>query len=144
MGVNMPHKEKIRRQLTDHCFGCGEKNPIGLRLRFRSEGSTVRTEFAATDLYEGYPGYLHGGILCAILDEAMGWAAYRLSGGTLGVTAKVHVRFRRPAHVGQPLSVSASITRKTKRRIWTRAAISRKDGTVVAEGSATMVVGEQK
>jgi uncharacterized protein (TIGR00369 family) len=140
--VNMPHKEKIQRQLTDRCFGCGEKNPIGLRLRFRSEGRSVKTEFAATDLYEGYPGYLHGGIVCAILDEAMGWAAYKLSGGTLAVTAKVHVRFKRPAHVGQSLSVSASITRKTKRRIWTRAAISRKDGTVVAEGSAAMVVGE--
>ena len=138
----MPHKEKIRRQLTDHCFGCGEKNPIGLRLRFRSEGRSVKTEFAATAPYEGYPGYLHGGIMCAILDEAMGWAAYNLSGGTLAVTAKVHVRFKRPAPVGQPLTVSASITRKTKRRIWTRASISRKDGTVVAEGSAAMVVGE--
>lgn len=56
--------EKITQQSTNRCFGCGQENPIGLKLRFRREGDKVEAEFIPSDLYEGYLGYLHGGIMC--------------------------------------------------------------------------------
>jgi acyl-coenzyme A thioesterase PaaI-like protein len=138
----MPSRDKMQRQSTNKCFGCGQENPVGLRLSFRSEGNKVKAEFIPTELYQGYPGYLHGGIICAILDEAMGWAAYSLSSGILPITATAQVKFKRPILIDEPLLVTAAITRRTKRLMWTRATISRKDGTVAAEGTASMVVGE--
>ncbi len=138
----MPSRHKIEQQLTDKCFGCGQENPVGLRLSFDIDENTVRSEFTPTEAYAGYPGYVHGGIVFSILDEAMGWAAYNLSSGMLAVTAKAQVRFRRPVLTGEPLTVTASITRKTKRYIWTEANIRRKDGTLAAEGTAIMVVSE--
>lgn len=138
----MLSRDRIERQLTDRCFGCGQRNPIGLKLRFRTEGNSVVADFTPADVYEGYPGYLHGGIIGALLDEAMGWAAYSLSGGTLAVTAKVQIRFRRPVLIGETLTVSASITRKTRQFVWTEATLKRSDGKVAAEAAAVMSVSD--
>ncbi len=138
----MPSRDKIEKQLTDKCFGCGQQNPIGLRLRFRTEGDSVRAEFTPSSVHEGYPGYLHGGITCALLDEAMGWAAYNLSSGALAVTAKAQIKFRRPLLIGESLTVAASITRKSTRHLWTEATIRQKDGRVAAEATAIMVISD--
>lgn len=140
----MPSRDKIERQLTDKCFGCGRENPIGLKLIFRTEGDGVKADFTPTSPYEGYPGYLHGGITCAILDEAMGWAAYGLSSGALAITAKAEIKFRRPLLIGEPLSVTASITRRSTRHLWTKATIKRKDGKLAAEASAIMVISDSE
>jgi uncharacterized protein (TIGR00369 family) len=140
----MPSRDKIERQLTDRCFGCGQQNPIGLKLRFRTEGESVRTEFTPSSVHEGYPGYLHGGITCALLDEAMGWAAYNLSSGALAVTARVQIKFRRPLLIGESLAVAASITRRSTRHLWTEATIKRRDGRVAAEATAIMVISDSE
>jgi acyl-coenzyme A thioesterase PaaI-like protein len=140
----MPSRDKIERQLTDKCFGCGQQNPMGLKLRFRTEGNSVKADFIPASPYEGYPGYLLGGITCAILDEAMGWAAYGLSSGALAITAKAEIKFRRPLLIGEPLIVAASITRRSTRHLWTEATIKRKDGKLAAEASAIMVISDSE
>ena len=134
--------EKIEGQTNENCFGCGRENSIGLKLGFHRDGGSVKAEFVPSDLYEGYPGYLHGGIIFAVLDEAMGWAAYDLSSGVFAVTAKSEIRFRRPVPIGEPLTITGSITRKTRKFIWTKATIRRKDGMLAAEATAIMVVSQ--
>ena len=138
----MPSRDKLEPQATDKCFGCGQQNPVGLKLRFRTEGDSVRAEFTPSAVHEGYPGYLHGGITCALLDEAMGWAAYQLSSGALAVTARVQIKFRRPLLIGETLAVAASITRKSTRHLWTEATIKRRDGKLAAAATAIMVISD--
>ena len=140
----MPSRDRIERQWTDKCFGCGQQNPGGLKLRFRTEGESVVAEFTPSAVHEGYPGYLHGGITCALLDEAMGWAAYHLSSGSLAVTARVQIKFRRPLLIEEPLTVTASITRRSTRHLWTEASIRRRDGKVAAEATAIMVIRDSE
>ncbi len=120
------------------CFGCGQNNPIGLKLSFQQDGKTVRTEFTPTKLYQGWPGLVHGGIIICILDEAMGYAA--LFEGMNCVTAKMQVKLRRPAPIDEPLIITSSATKKTRKLVETKAAISLKDGTLIAEGTATQFV----
>jgi uncharacterized protein (TIGR00369 family) len=140
----MPSRDKIERQKTDRCFGCGQQNPGGLKLRFRLEDESVKAEFTPSTTHEGYPGYLHGGITCALLDEAMGWAAYHLSSGALAATARLQIKFRRPLLIGESLTVAASITRKSTRHLWTEATIKRRDGKVAAEATAIMSIGDSE
>ena len=137
----MPSRDKIERQLNGRCFGCGQQNPIGLKLRFHTEGDSVTAEFVPTSAHEGYAGYVHGGITSAVLDEAMGWAAYKLSSGALAVTARVQIKFRRPLLIGEPLTVTTCITRRSTRHLWTEATI-RRDGKVAAEATAIMVISD--
>jgi acyl-coenzyme A thioesterase PaaI-like protein len=123
-----------------HCFGCGADNPIGLGLKFTwdAENKTARAEFTPENKFQGWDGYLHGGITSCALDEAMGWAA--MLAGFNNVTAKMQIRFRQMIPVEKPYIVSCSITRQTSRLIETSAKLEDKDGNVLAEGSSTQFI----
>jgi len=120
------------------CFGCGPENPIGLKLRFQWDGKTARAEFTPTKFYQGWSGLVHGGILISMLDEAMAYAA--LFEGRHCVTAKMQVKLSRLAPIDEPLIITASTTRKTRKLVEAKAAISLKDSTLIAEGTATQFV----
>jgi len=124
------------------CFGCGKDNPIGLKLHFHWDGKTARAEFTPNRLHQGWTGVVHGGIINSILDEAMGYAA--IFHGSSCVTAKMETRIKRPARIDEPLIISSHVTRNTKRLVEAQASISTKDGTVIAEGKATMFVVAKK
>ena len=120
------------------CFGCGQNNPIGLKLDFQWDGKTAGAEFTPTEFYQGWSGVVHGGILICLLDEAMGYAA--LFEGMYCVTAEMRVRLRRPVSVGETLVISGHLTKKNRKLAKSRASISLKDGTLIAEGTATQFV----
>ena len=135
--VTLP-RLSIDTKRIDKCFGCGKNNPIGLKLSFQWDGEVARAEFTPTELYQGWSGIVHGGIIICILDEAISYAAF--FNGMTCVTATVQARLKRPALIGEPLIITGSITRKTKRLAEAKAAICLKDGTLVAEGTATQIV----
>lgn len=120
------------------CFGCGEENPIGLRLDFSLKDGGVEACFTARECHQGWSGIVHGGILFSLMDEAMGYAFFLR--GINGVTARAETYFRRPAPIGRLLRIKASVTKESRRLIETRASISLDDGTVMAEGKALMYV----
>jgi beta-phosphoglucomutase family hydrolase len=122
------------------CFGCGQNNPLGLKLSFEWDGKKARAEFTPTKFYQGWPGVVHGGIISTLLDEAMAYAA-RFEGVNC-FTSRIQVNFRRPALIDQPLIITAWVTRNAKRLIGTKASVSLLDGTLVAEGTATQFVIE--
>jgi len=114
------------------CFGCGQDNPIGLKLNFKWDGEGVRTEFTPTELYQGWSGVVQGGIIAILLDEAAGWAI--LHEGVNPVTAKMEVWFRHPAVIDEPLIVTGVVTNKTPKWVDSKAVITLKNGTLIAEG----------
>ena len=120
------------------CFGCGQDNPIGLKLNFKWDGKIARAEFTPTELYQGWSGLVHGGIIICILDEAMTYAA-KFEGMTC-VTARIQAKLRHLALIGEPLIITSSVTKKTRKLVETKADISLTDGTPVAEGTATQFV----
>lgn len=123
--------------IYNKCFACGKDNPIGLKLKFYQEGELAKAEFTPGELYQGWPGIVHGGILCTILDEAMGYAVI-FNGIWSYVTARAEMRFRNQARIGEPLIITGSVDKKAKRLIWTSATIVRQDGTSIAESTAVM------
>jgi uncharacterized protein (TIGR00369 family) len=126
----------------DMCFACGQKNPIGLKLKFAQEGKGVRAEFTPDELHQGWSGLVHGGIIGCILDEAMSYAA--LYAGVNSLTARMQTRFKRPLQTGQPLVVTARVTRQTRKLIEAEAEMHLKDGTPVADSTATMFIQSQR
>jgi uncharacterized protein (TIGR00369 family) len=118
------------------CFLCGRENPVGLKLDFYEDlaADRVKTEFVIPDVYQSYPGVVHGGIVSAILDEVSGRAAM-IRGGheTFLATLRLTVRFRRPTPCETPLTAVGWVTQSS--RIGTRAAaeIRLPDGSITAE-----------
>lgn len=119
------------------CFACGKDNPVGLKLKIVKNGDKSRGEFVISELYQGWRGYAHGGIIFTILDEAM---AYAFFPEIRGVTAKSEVRIRQPVPIGVPLVVTGRVVKKTRKLFTTAAEITLKDGTVLAESTAQVYV----
>ncbi len=116
------------------CFGCGQDNPIGLKLSFQWNGKTAKAEFTPTKYYQGWSGLVHGGIIICLLDEAMSWAV--LFEDMHCITAKMQVNLRRPASINESLVITSSITRKARKVAKTRATVALRGGTLIAEGTA--------
>jgi uncharacterized protein (TIGR00369 family) len=120
------------------CFVCGPENPIGLKLRFAPAGEGIRAEFTPTDLHVGYEGLIHGGILAALIDDAL--ANVWFLRGREAVTAKIEVRFRREARPGELLIVTAAETGGKAGMRTARAEVTRAGGEIVADGTGYVVV----
>jgi uncharacterized protein (TIGR00369 family) len=96
-----------------NCFACGTLNAGGLGLDLHVEPGRCWVEFALERRFEGWEGVIHGGILCAILDEVMAWAL--VGEDNCGVTARMAVDFRRPVTVGLPIRAEGWTTRSRRR-----------------------------
>jgi uncharacterized protein (TIGR00369 family) len=118
-------------QRYSHCFVCGDKNDIGLKLDFFTKNGKARAEFTPTKNFEGYRNILHGGILSTLLDEVM--IKSIIAKEILTVTSQIEVKFKRPAIIGEKLIVEGEITGERGRLILTEGKVVKKDGTVVAE-----------
>jgi acyl-coenzyme A thioesterase PaaI-like protein len=132
---NWPNLSLERTDDYQACFGCGQANPVGLKLTFRWDGKTARSEFIPAAVYQGWPGILHGGIIACLLDEAMGYAALFDAGRC--VTAKMEIHLKKPVGIGERLLISASVERKSRKLVKTVALITLEDGTLVAQGKGT-------
>jgi len=128
----LPHTAQNR------CFGCGPANPRGLQLHFlRAPDSTVVCPVAIPDLFEGPPGYVHGGILATLLDEAMSKSVRAL--GLTAVTRHLEVDYRLPVPSGVPLRVEGRRTQSEGRKHWTEAQILDAEGRALVRGKALFV-----
>ena len=119
------------------CYVCGKDNPLGLRVIFRAEGGVVTADFTADDARQGYPGRVHGGVLCALLDETMGWTP-TLATRRMCVTTELTVRFVKPAPAGKLLRVTARCV-DSERRLYATEGDIRVVGTdeIVARAKGT-------
>ena len=96
---------------TDYqrCFVCGQRNPFGLHLVFRIDHNTVVADFQPREEHQGFPGVIHGGIVAAVLDEALGRTAMLGSHPEWTMTGRLELRYRRYVPYGPLLRVRASL-----------------------------------
>jgi uncharacterized protein (TIGR00369 family) len=121
-----------------NCFACGPANPIGMHLHFdRAETEGVRAAVTLASHYQGWRGIAHGGIVMALLDEAMAHAAGYA--GHRGVTAAVNVRFRKPVPLERPIEVRGRVTWHRRNVLGVEAKIYDESGGLLAEGEGSFV-----
>jgi uncharacterized protein (TIGR00369 family) len=122
----------------NRCFGCGSINPIGLHLDFQCrDESNVFCETEIPDAFSGYPGYVHGGIIATMLDEAMGKSA-RTRKVTI-MTAKIELDYLRPVPTDKPLRVEGQLMRVEGRKFWTEGRILNSRGSILAKSKGLFV-----
>jgi uncharacterized protein (TIGR00369 family) len=123
---------------NDACYVCGRKNPLGLAVDFMiaPETRSITADFTPSRGHQGYEGIVHGGILSALLDEAMAKLAFSL--GIPAVTAEMTVKFKSPAAPGDRLTVSGRLLEEAHRLIQAEARVQR--GTVtIAEAKGKLL-----
>lgn len=132
-GVDAATYEATRAAEHARCVVCGAANPTGLQLEFelRDQG-IVSAWFTGNPALEGYPGLLHGGIICALVDGAMTNCLFSL--GVAAVTAELSVRYVDGVRVDHPAEVTAWWLR-TRGRLYAMQSEIRQDGRVVVRAS---------
>jgi uncharacterized protein (TIGR00369 family) len=87
-------------------------------------------------------GIVHGGVLAALVDTAMGCAVHSLLPAAVGyVTGELNVRFLRPAVVtAAPLTCTGEVVHQGSTTMVTSARIFDADGRVIAVAGATCLV----
>ncbi len=126
--------------LNDHTefqqnFVHGLRNPAGLHLQYHLDGERVVTTWVASEDHVGFPGFVHGGLIAAVLDDVMGRCSVLHRRWV--VTGRMETRYREVAPLGAALRVEGWITRLTRRVMQAQASMSLEDGRLVAEASGT-------
>lgn len=102
------------------------------------DGRKVWCTFTPGPEHQGYPGVLHGGILGALLDETVGRAAYLVQEWVF--TAKVEIRFRKPAPIGQTIRFEGWIVRRRGKFLDLAGQACLLDGSVIADARGLYVL----
>lgn len=119
-------------------FVHGLRNAKGLHLQYRLDGDRVVASWLPSEDSAGFPGLVHGGLIAAILDDAMGrQSALR---HRWFVTGRLETRFREPARIGEWLDVESRVVRLGRKVMRCEATIRRSaDAVAVADAQGTYV-----
>ena len=120
------------------CFACGKDNRDGLQLKFiRLDDGRIRTEFTPPKKFQGFKDILHGGIMATLLGETMIHLVF--GRGEKVVTARLEMKLRKPAKIGEKITITAELLSDSGRRIELAAEAKDPSGELLAEGKGTMV-----
>jgi len=123
---------------AENCFVCSESNPVGLKLKFKMEGKIVKSEFTPKAEHQGWNNITHGGIITAVLDDAMAYCIYLK--GIVGYTAKMEIRFRKPIPIGTTLLIYGKIVSQKKNLAIIKSWATFRDGQTAAEARGVFTI----
>ena len=125
------NKKAIQDHYPDifsHCYGCGTQNDHGLHIKSYWEGDESVCIFNPKEYHLAYPGIVYGGLIASVIDchstGTAAAAAYKAEGREMGegdplrfVTASLHVDYKKPTPMGQPLELRSTIKELKGRKI---------------------------
>jgi uncharacterized protein (TIGR00369 family) len=134
----MPKLEPLSHGALNRCFGCGQTNRAGLRLKFFvDEEHTIVSRVRLARRFEGPPGHAHGGILATLLDEAMSKANRQF--GVLAMTRQMEVEYLKPVPLGLPLMLTGRRTGFSEKKHFCEAELANEDGEVLARAKGLFI-----
>lgn len=120
------------------CFACGASNTNGLKLQFRvDDDGSVNADWTPSNIWEGFQGIIHGGIVSTVLDEAMSKAV--ASAGQPALTCHLEVRLHRAGAPSESLAVHGWVVKKRRRYIRVEAQLCDRQNVERAHAWATFL-----
>jgi uncharacterized protein (TIGR00369 family) len=117
---------------------------LGLRLVDTGEGTAV-VEMTPTEDMANHSGFVHGGMISALADTAMGRSLRTLKPGvTRAMSFDLKLSFIGAANVGENLRATGRVVHAGRRTVVTECRVEGKGGRLVATASATFAVTRDK
>eukprot|EP01116_Phalansterium_solitarium_P008131 TRINITY_DN2146_c0_g1_i2.p3 TRINITY_DN2146_c0_g1~~TRINITY_DN2146_c0_g1_i2.p3 ORF type:complete len:175 (-),score=58.79 TRINITY_DN2146_c0_g1_i2:210-734(-) len=126
-----------------NCFGCGQRNAHGLKLRFFVDDSTqeVFTRCTIGADHTSFSQVGHGGILATIVDEVSFWTLFN-SIRRLALTSSIKSDFVNVVRPGQQIEVRGKIKERSGPRVTVDVVVSNERGDVCVRSSVVFFVGK--
>jgi len=114
----------------------GEENPIAPPATWSLRGERIHIRVRFGVIYEGPPGYVHGGFIAMAFDELLGLTNVQL--GRPGMTGTLTVKYRHPTPLYREVHLESWVERMEGRRAIVRGVL--RDGdTLCAEAEGLFV-----
>ena len=126
-----------------NCFVCEPGNAAGLRLQFfvDDERDVVIAHHTFAAEHSGAPLLVHGGVIAAVCDDVMAWAAITRT-GSFALTAETRLTYLLPVPIEQELTVTGRLVGRVGLQLWLFADVRVGDTVHVrAEARATVAGG---
>lgn len=116
-------------------------SPMLMRLDEVDDGRVAFSCEPDESLYNPI-GSVHGGVMCTILDSALGCAAHSTLPVGIGYTSiEIKVNYLRPVQIGAgPLTAIGTVTKRGRRVIFADGEVHDAAGNVVATASSSLLV----
>ena len=117
---------------------------LGLRLIETGEGEAV-VEMTATEDMANHSGFVHGGMISALADSAMGRSLRTVKPGVArAMSFDLKLNFINAARVGETLRATGRVVHAGRRTMVADCRIEGNDGRLVATASGTFAVTREK
>jgi uncharacterized protein (TIGR00369 family) len=117
---------------------------LGLRVVETGDGSAV-VEMTSTEDMANHAGFVHGGMISALADSAMGRSLRTLKPGvTRAMSFDLKLSFIGAAKIGENLRATGRVVHAGRRTVVTDCRVEGKEGRLVATASATFAVTRDK
>ncbi len=127
---------------VENCFGCDPHNPSGLKAVFTCSESSVIGSFLSNKNHQGPPGYVHGGIISAFIDESCSYYTRKFIHSDM-LTIRNEIRFKNSARLGQKISIEVNLKQEKSRTVTISSKVY-SDGKVIAIGESTIMKIKEK
>ncbi|MCB1675006.1 MAG: PaaI family thioesterase [Halioglobus sp.] len=94
----------------------GHYNPLAADIHYFREGGRLCADARFSELYEGPPGNVHGGIIAGVFDQLLGMTA--LVHGQPGPTAYLNIQYKKPHPLGTTLRFCGEVERTEQRKVF--------------------------
>ncbi|RME75364.1 MAG: PaaI family thioesterase [Planctomycetota bacterium] len=139
--MKMDKKTPYRLPQHGQCFLCSPNSGSGVDIVFYTDGKVITGKTTLKEMHQGPPGHSHGGVLLALLDEAMGAAAW--VNGYPVLAAHVEGDFKNPVPLGREIEIKAWVKESKGRKVFTEAEIHLDGGTLATVGKGIFIVAEK-
>ncbi len=140
MSVTTDHTPRLKTLQSNfhaQCLLCGAEHPQGLKLVFSTHpDGRVEASFPCAPRYQGYTGFLHGGVIAALLDSAMTNCLF--ANGKAALTGELKVRFLKPVVVSRPAIVRARLVNSVPPLFYLEASLCQHE-RLMAKSKATFM-----
>ena len=132
-------KEYVERdpEFNSLCFGCGENNQIGAKLKFyKLSEKSLGTVFDVPKTWGGWGNIMHGGLQTVILDEVSGWTVISIL-NIAALTIKAEMKFLRPLYVEEKIEAVATVEKVEGRDVTIKCHLKNSEDEICTVGLFT-------
>mmetsp|Transcript_2338 Transcript_2338/g.4658 ORF Transcript_2338/g.4658 Transcript_2338/m.4658 type:complete len:222 (-) Transcript_2338:53-718(-) len=93
-------------------------------LQRGGKGTTLTGLVYFSERAESHPGYCHGGSMCSVMDDVIGWVGFMVTGEAkpwTGFTVQINTSLQKPIPVYSRLMVVAEVKRLERRKVFIEA-----------------------
>lgn len=122
---------------SETCFGCngGPNEGVGLRLAVTDDGY-VACRYFTKECHQGFPGFVHGGIIASYFDEVLWGQTVILAPEASAMTVEMNIRYLSAVKTGQEIRVIAKPAKVEGRHIYVEGFLLLPDDTVAVTAKA--------